>query len=233
MVKVKSIKNMPRDGGIAEDYTWIRLLKKEQSLAVQKQPALFLDRDGVINKEKSFITHPDALELEEAIASLIRYYNQKSWPVIVVTNQSGIAKQKMSWATYWQIEDRLIHMLAAEGAFLDMILASPCHPEGIAPYNGSFLPSRKPAAGMIEKACEILAIDRESSIIIGDRKRDIEAGDNAGLAFGIFCNSGHKEGVVEWQDAKTDDFKSLAFYKINNMEQALPLVQKIMKDVKI
>lgn len=224
---------MPRDGGIAEDYTWIRLLKKERSLAASELPALFLDRDGVINKEKSFITHPDELELEEGITPLIRYYNEKSWPVIVVTNQSGIARQKISWSTYWQIEDRLIHMLAAEGAFLDMILACPCHPEGIAPYNGKDLPSRKPAAGMIEKACEIFAIHKKFSIIIGDRKRDIEAGDNGGLSFGIFCNSGHEEGHMEWENVQPNNFKNLSLHKIENMKQALPLVQKIMKDMKI
>ncbi len=227
MLPIKSVKNMPQGGGMAADYTWLRLLRKEQSLNKNQQPALFLDRDGVVNKEKDFITHPDSLSLEEGVVALIAYYNQKSWPVIIVTNQSGIAKQKITWATYWQIEDRLIEMLAAEGAFIDLILACPCHPEGVAPYNGPDLPSRKPAAGMIDKACEILAIDKKASVIIGDRMRDIKAGDNGGLAYGLFTLSGHKEGLKEWHSVRPEDFNNLQLHKIENMQQALPLVKAI------
>ncbi len=233
MIKVKSIKNMPQGGGIAEDYTWIRLLKKEHSLNSQKLPALFLDRDGVINKEKNFITHPDLLELEEGIVPLIQYYNKKDWPVIIVTNQSGIAKQKITWSTYWQIEDRLMEMLAVEGAFIDLILACPCHPEGIEPYNDLYLPSRKPAAGMIKKACEIFAIEKKYSIIVGDRMRDLQAGDKGGLSFGIFCYSGHKEGKIEWRNVHNNDFEHLHVYKIKNMVEALPFVKEIMKEIQI
>ncbi len=224
---------MPAGGGIAEDYTWVRLLKKEHSLGLRSLPALFLDRDGVINKEKDFITHPDLLELEEGIVALIRYYNQKSWPVIVVTNQSGIAKQKITWATYWNIEDRLIEMLSAEGAFIDLILASPCHPEGVEPYNGLLLPSRKPEAGMIEKACEIFNIDRKDSIIVGDRLRDLQAGNKGRIAFGIFVFSGHKEGKIEWENVGKNDLEPMRLYKIRNMEEALPLVQEIRKEITI
>ncbi len=220
---------MPKDGGFLEDYTWMRLLKKEQTVENKIKPALFLDRDGVVNIEKSFITHPDMLELEDGIVELIRYYNQKKWPVIVITNQSGIGKQKINWATYWLIEDRMIQDLAANGAFIDLILACPCHPDAIEPYNGIDLPSRKPAPGMINTACELFAIDKERSVVIGDRIRDIEAGVRGGLAYGILRDSGHAEGSIEWNGATENMFAPFNLRKIKQVNEALPIVRELIK----
>lgn len=220
---------MPKNGGFLEDYTWMRLLKKEQTVSSKPKPALFLDRDGVINIEKSYITQPDMLELEDGIIELIRYYNQQNWPVIVVTNQSGIAKEKINWATYWLIEDRLIQDLSAKGAFLDLILACPCHPEGIAPYDDPKAPSRKPAPGMINTANALFAINKEQSVIIGDRLRDIEAGYNAGLAYGILRDSNHAEGRIEWNNATVDMFAPFQLKKIKNVGEALPIIKEMIK----
>lgn len=228
-IDIKSTPNMPKNGGFLKDYTWMRLLKKEQTVKTALKPALFLDRDGVINVEKSFITYPDMLELEDGIVELIRYYNQQNWPVIVVTNQSGIAKEKINWATYWLIEDRLIQDLSAQGAFLDLILACPCHPDGITPYNTPKPPSRKPAPGMIHTANELFAINKKQSVIIGDRLRDIEAGYNAGLVFGILRDSNHAEGKIEWENANTDMFAPLKLKKIKNISEALPMIKEMIK----
>ncbi|MFV0432201.1 MAG: HAD-IIIA family hydrolase [Alphaproteobacteria bacterium] len=231
MLDIKSTPHMPKDGGFLEDYTWIRLLKKEKTIAKTPQPALFLDRDGVINVEKSFIIHPDMFELEDGIIELIRFYNQKDWPVIVVTNQSGIAKEKMSWNDYWLIEDRMIQDLAANGAFVDLILACPCHPEGIAPYNEIQPPSRKPAPGMLKSAIEILAIDIKSSIIIGDRIRDIEAGRNTGLRLGILRDSGHHESQQEWQIAQKNQWDNFELFTIKDVSEALPIIKIKIKEL--
>lgn len=220
---------MPKNGGFLEDYTWMRLLKKEQTVNSTPKPALFLDRDGVVNVEKSYITQPDMLELEEGIVELIRFYNQQNWPVIVVTNQSGIAKEKITWSTYWLIEDRLIQDLSAEGAFLDLILACPCHPDGIVPYNEPRAPSRKPASGMIDTANALFAINKEQSVIVGDRLRDIEAGINGGLAFGILRDSDHIEGRDEWDNASEDMFASFQLKKIKKVNEALPIIKEMIK----
>lgn len=224
---VISHKNMPQNGGLTENYTWVRLLNKAAQLNKNPKPALFLDRDGVVNVEKDFITHHDQLELEDGIAELISYYNKRKLPVVIVTNQSGIARQKISWADYWLIEDRLIQMLAAEGAFIDLIIACPNHPCGIEPYNAQHHEDRKPAPGMINKACALLSIKPEASIIIGDRLRDIMAGDAAGLCTGFFRCSGHHDSQKEWKDSTEIKFQSIIdFYKVSNITQILPMIQQ-------
>ncbi len=222
-----SHKNMPQNGGLTENYTWIRLLNKAAQLNTSPKAALFLDRDGVVNMEKDFVTHYDQLELEDGICALITYFNKKKLPVVIITNQSGIAREKMRWADYWLVEDRLIQMLAAKGAFIDLILACPNHPCGITPYNSPDHEDRKPAPGMINKASQLLSINLEQSIIVGDRLRDIMAGDAAGLRTGFFRCSENHDSQKEWKSSHKIRFQSIInFYKIKNITQILSIIQQ-------
>lgn len=222
-----SHKNMPQNGGLTENYTWIRLLNKKAQLNKTLKAGLFLDRDGVVNVEKNFITHHSQLELEDGITELITYYNKRQCPVVIVTNQSGIAREKMGWADYWLIEDRLIQMLAAKGAFIDLILACSNHPCGISPYNAPDHEDRKPAPGMINKACTLLSIDPAKSVIIGDRMRDIMAGDAAGIPTGFFRRSENHDSQKEWNSPSETNFLSIInFYKIKKISQILPIIQQ-------
>ncbi len=219
--------SMPRGGGFTESYTWVRLLNKRMQLSKILKPALFLDRDGIVNVEKNFITHHDQLELEQGIVPLIAYYNQQKLPVVIVTNQSGIAREKLTWADYWLIEDQLIQMLAGEGAFIDLILACPNHPLGIEPYNAPNHEDRKPAPGMIQKACAMLSIDPKQSVIVGDRMRDIMAGDAAGVPLGVFRCSENADSQKEWHDGAIPKFQSISeFHKLQQVDEILPLIQQ-------
>jgi D-glycero-D-manno-heptose 1,7-bisphosphate phosphatase len=162
------------------------------------QPALFLDRDGVVTEEIHFLHRPEEVVLCPGAARVIARANAREVTAVLVTNQSGIARGLFDWAAFAATQARLYDLLAAEGAALDLVLACPYHPDGRPPY-GREHPCRKPAPGMLLRAAERMAIDLAASWTVGDRARDLEAGRAAGLAGGLHVLTGH--GAVERADA--------------------------------
>jgi len=142
--------------------------------------AVFLDRDGTINVEKNYLHHPGELELIPGAASALKQLKQAGFLLVVVTNQSGIARGLFSWQQVEQLHARLQDLLAPFGAQLDDFLICPHHPtEGTAPYRRP-CDCRKPAPGMLLQAAERWSIDPAASFMIGDRRADIDAGRRAG-----------------------------------------------------
>ena len=141
---------------------------------------LFLDRDGTINTEVDFLRSPDELHLLPGAARAIREANAAGLPVVVITNQSGIARGYLTEDDLARVHDRLQSLLASEGARLDAIEYCPHHPTaGRPPYNVD-CDCRKPGTGMLRRSAERLGIDLASSFLIGDRCVDMEAGQAAG-----------------------------------------------------
>ena len=142
--------------------------------------AVFLDRDGVINEEVQYLCHPDQLRLIPGAAMAIRRLNLAHIPVIVVTNQAGVARGYFTEEAVGQIHAALAELIGREGARIDRFYYCPHHPtEGMAPYRVD-CQCRKPRPGFLYRAAKEVDIDLGQSVIIGDKISDLEAGWRAG-----------------------------------------------------
>ena len=142
-----------------------------------KQKALFLDRDGVINIEKNYLYKKEDFEFTKGIFELCRHFQSLGYLIIVVTNQSGIARgmyseMDFSMLTFWMVEQ-----FDKEGVTIDQVYHCPHHPDISGPCE-----CRKPNPGMLLQADAEFNIDLEHSIMIGDKERDIQAAQNAGVS---------------------------------------------------
>ncbi|MBZ9850733.1 HAD family hydrolase [Mesorhizobium sp. CA14] len=147
-------------------------------------PALFLDRDGTINVDTGYPDDPAAMVLRDGIAPVIEAANQRGVPVVVVTNQSGIARGYFGWDAFARVNGRVLKLLAEQNAFVDMVLACAYHEAGSGPLAIADHPMRKPNPGMLLEAGRGLGLDLKRSLIIGDKPADVEAGRRAGLIRG-------------------------------------------------
>lgn len=153
------------------------------------QPAIFLDRDGTLNREVDYLRRPEQLELLPGVGAALRDLHDAGYLLIVVTNQSGIARGLLSEATLAEIHAKLRDLLAAEGVALDHLAYCPHHPTvGMPGYRVS-CPCRKPAPGMLLDAARRLDLDLGASWMIGDSVRDLEAGRAAGTG-GVLVRTG-------------------------------------------
>ncbi len=154
------------------------------------RPAVFLDRDGTLIDELGYLADPEGVRLYPGAALAVHALNEAGIPVVLVTNQSGIARGMFTEETLGQVHDRLRQLLAAEGAVLDDIRYCPHHPElGPAQYRAACL-CRKPGPGMILTARERLHLDLAKSWVVGDAARDLEAGRRAGVAHLVLVRTG-------------------------------------------
>lgn len=146
--------------------------------------AIFLDRDGVLNRELGdYVCRLDDFEVLPDVAKALRVFRERGYLLIVVTNQGGIAKGWYSHETLHCMHEKLKQELAGEGVELTEIYYSPQHPL----HTGNSL-CRKPGSLMLEKALARFDIDPARSYLIGDRERDIEAAEKAGVQ-GILIES--------------------------------------------
>lgn len=164
------------------------------------RPAVFLDRDGVLNVERGHINRPEDLELLPGVAEAVRRLNAAGYLTVVVTNQSNVAKGFCSEEQLERIHARLETLLGQEHAWLDRIYYCPHHPhKGFAGERAELktvCTCRKPSPGMIHRATEELNIDLAQSFLVGDRASDIEAGQAAGLTTFLVGNgAGSPDGL--------------------------------------
>ncbi len=146
---------------------------------------LFLDRDGTINAEVDFLTSPEDVVLLPSASRVVREANAMGMAVIVVTNQSGVARGFLTERDLEAVHARLIELLEAEGARIDAVYYCPHHPtEGRAPYVMD-CPCRKPRPGMLLMGRDAFGLDLGRSFLIGDRCADLEAGRTAGCTTGL------------------------------------------------
>lgn len=150
------------------------------------QPAAFLDRDGVINVDDGYVHRIEALRFIAGAPAAIRRLNEAGFAVVVVTNQSGVARGYYSEAEMDTFHDQLRARLAEHGARLDAIYTCPFHPDAIVPAYRQDHPDRKPNPGMILRALADLPIDRTGSFLIGDRDTDMMAASAAGIPGHLF-----------------------------------------------
>ena len=153
--------------------------------------AIFLDRDGTINEDPGYLKHYRELKLLPHAAEAIELFNKAGYKVIVISNQSAVARGIIGEDMLQSMNKALQKQLLSKGAYLDEIYYCPHHPEhGVYPYKNE-CECRKPNAGLIKKAAKKHDIDISKSFMIGDHSIDIEAGHKAGTKT-ILVLSGHE-----------------------------------------
>jgi len=140
-----------------------------------RRPAAFLDRDGVLNIDHGYAHRPDQIEWIEGAAEAVRILNEAEYYVLVVTNQSGVARGLYDEASVRSLHTHMQNVLSAQGARIDAFYYCPHHPEGTIKSLAVQCRCRKPGPGMLEQAAREWPIDIGASFLIGDRDNDIAA----------------------------------------------------------
>jgi len=138
--------------------------------------ALFLDRDGVINREINYLYKIEDFEFIDGIFELCKQYQSLAYEIFVVTNQSGIAREYYTQEDFDRLNEWMVQEFKKSGIVISKVYSCPHHPD----ISGECT-CRKPHPGMLLEAQSEFNIDMSRSIMIGDKERDIEAGLNAGL----------------------------------------------------
>lgn len=187
------------------------------------RPALFLDRDGVIIKEKHFISKSSEVQLEEGIKDLIDLANILNLPIVIITNQSGIARKLIKWDDYFKVTEKMINLINEDNTLIAI------YANGLETKSPDFS-WRKPSPSMLLNAANYLKLDLSKSFIIGDRLSDLIAGLNAGLLNLYHVLTGH--GISEREEVKK-------FFKNHNQSELIKiklidkLGEELFNDLKV
>ena len=158
-------------------------------------PALFLDRDGVVIEDCHHLSDPSKVRLCRGAQQLIASAHRQEWPVVLITNQSGISRGLFQWRHFEMVNDRMQQLLGSD-APLAAIYASGHGPDVV---GNSW---RKPSPQMLLQAAKALNLDLKRSLLIGDRLSDLQAGAAADLTMVFHVLSGHgcdaRASVLQW-----------------------------------
>lgn len=178
---VKDMGTPERYESVCKDFIEGKVTAKNLS---NKQRAVFLDRDGTINKYIGFLRNVDEFELLDGVCEAIKKINQSGYLAIVVTNQPVIARGEVSYEELQEIHNKMETLLGNEGAYVDAIYYCPHHPhkgyEGEVPELKIDCECRKPKPGMLLQAAKDYNIDLSQSWMVGDSDNDVQAGKAAG-----------------------------------------------------
>lgn len=192
---VKDMGTPERYYAVCEDFRAGRVKGKN---LINKQKAVFLDRDGTVNKYVGFLRDIGEFELEDGAAKAVRKINASGYLAIVVTNQPVIARGEVSFEELQEIHNKMETLLGEQGAYLDAIYFCPHHPhkgyEGERPELKIDCECRKPKPGMLLQAARDFNIDLENSWMVGDGENDIAAGNRAGCRTALVGNAGGEYG---------------------------------------
>ena len=194
---VKDMGTPDRYEAVCVDYQEGRVQAKNLK---NKQKAIFLDRDGTINKYVGFLRNIDDFELLPGVAEAVKRINTSGYLAIVVTNQPVIARGEVTWSELEYIHNKMETLLGLEGAYLDAIYCCPHHPhkgyEGEVPELKIDCDCRKPKPGMLLKAAEDFNIDLSQSWMVGDGGNDIKAGKMAGCRTALVGKGSFEQDVT-------------------------------------
>ena len=166
--------------------------------------ALFLDRDGVINKDKSYLYKIEEFEFIDGIFELCKYFQKQGYLIIVVTNQSGIARGYYNEDDFKQLTQWMYDEFKANDVEITKVYHCPHHPN----YSQKDCNCRKPKPGMLLQAAKEFNIDLANSLLIGDKERDIQAAIAAGVQQSYLYNPSKKR-VISSATKIITDFKEL------------------------
>ena len=146
------------------------------------RPAAFLDRDGVINVDHGYTFRPEHLVFTPTAVEAIRLLNQAEYPVLVVSNQSGVARGLYGLPEVEAFHAHLNAVLGQKGAHVDAFYFCPYHPDGTVADYAIEHEDRKPGIGMIRRAMRDWDVATEGSFLIGDKQSDLDAAAAAGIS---------------------------------------------------
>lgn len=158
------------------------------------RPAVFLDRDGTICEEVGYLNHLSRFRMFSFVAAALRRLNDAGFRLIVVSNQSGVARGYFPESLVQQVNQVMVGQLSDAGAKVDAVYYCP-H------ASSDNCDCRKPKTGMLERAAREHSIDLQRAFVVGDRHGDIELARNA-HARGILVRTGYGEGELAWHAAK-------------------------------
>src|SRR3989344_1585464 len=191
--------------------------------------ALFIDRDGVINRLVKYDSGWDSpqktldVRLVKDIEEVIYWVNQQKIPVIEISNQPGVAKSKMDQKTSDAIEKKVHQLLEEKRVFIDKAYVCPHHPKAIVPRLRKNCNCRKPKSGLILKASKELGINLKKSILLGDKDSDVAAAKNAGVKSIIYLhNKDESNKNKEARQAKAD-------FKTSSIKEILQILRNFFK----
>jgi D-glycero-D-manno-heptose 1,7-bisphosphate phosphatase len=148
------------------------------------RPALFLDRDGVINIDHAYVCKPENFEFVDGIFELCRTAKRLGYLIFIITNQAGIGRGYYTEKDFLNLADWMCGIFKTQGVVIGKVYFCPFHPEhGVGHYKTDS-PHRKPAPGMIHQAAQEFDVDLAKSVLVGDKETDIQAG----VAAGVGCN---------------------------------------------
>ncbi len=160
-----------------------------------RQKALFLDRDGTINVDKGYIFRIEDFEFQPGIFELIHDYVSQGYLIFIITNQSGIARGLYTENDYLQLTEWMTEEFRKKRIPVEKVYHCPHLPEVTGECE-----CRKPKPGLIVQAINEYSIDAKNSVMIGDKKRDILAGENAGIGKNLYIQNLLKEGVYKTEN---------------------------------
>jgi len=159
--------------------------------------AVFLDRDGTINEQMGYINHISRFQLLPGVRSAIKKLNDADVPVVVVSNQSGLARGYFPEELLSSVHHKMHTLLAEKGAKVDAVYYCPHHPEAKEEHFRKKCDCRKPKPGLIDRAAKELGIDPKKSFVVGDRWSDIKTAANCG-ARSILVRTGYGRGDEQY-----------------------------------
>ncbi len=177
----------------------------------KENKAIFLDRDGVLAHDSGYLREKSKIKLLPGVESLIKF--QKDHLLIIVSNQSVVARGMISEKEMWEFDGYIRGLLKKKGINIIASYYCPHHPD----FTGK-CSCRKPQPGLFLQAIEELNIDPAESVVIGDKPSDLEAGRKAGVKLGILVRRNQKS----W-DAKKEELKEIK-YKVKNISEAISLI---------
>ncbi len=162
-----------------------------------RRPAVFLDRDGTINEQMGYINHLCRFKLLAGAAEAIKLLNDAEIPVVVISNQSGLARGYFPEELLVAVHEKMDRLLAEKGAHVDGIYYCPHHPEAKEERFRDTCNCRKPKPGLVFQAAEEMNLDPEKSFVVGDRWSDIKTAANCG-AKSILVRTGYGRGDEQY-----------------------------------
>lgn len=171
--------------------------------------AFFLDRDGVVVEQVHYLCDPELTVLEKGVARAIAKMHEKGYLVVVVTNQSGVARGRFTMKEVHSVHEKIAGLLAAENEKVDGFYICPHHPD----FDGA-CDCRKPGTGLLLQAAKDLDIDISASIMVGDKLSDVRCGINAGCRNSLLIATGYgsKERLKDGADG---------YLFVNSLEEAV------------
>lgn len=155
------------------------------------RPGLFLDRDGVLNRDIEYASRPDQIIWMPGAAQAIRSANEAGYTVVVITNQSGVARGYFTEQDVRDLHQWMSGEVGQRGATINRFYYCPHLPDAAVPEYRIICDCRKPAPGLFRRAATELGIDVSRSVAIGDRERDLEAARGAGIPKRLLFTGGN------------------------------------------